>query len=136
MSQPSVSVGLRKGRVFVIPTYSPGPGTYIHREPVRQTTPDEPESIGQCVRDAIADFVDGGQMPDWSIYRSPVLAAAGVEKWSDYEKGLRDCIVKEEADHLVVRGDREPREMPLTVSNEELGRAILQALGAPRRYWR
>ena len=33
MSVPHVEVGLRQGRVFVIPKYSPGKGTYVDKEP-------------------------------------------------------------------------------------------------------
>jgi hypothetical protein len=78
MTIPSVCIGLRSGRVFIISTYSPGPGTYVHKEPVICANSFDSEAIGDAVLFGLSEFVHNGPMPDWDTYKSPVLNAAGV----------------------------------------------------------
>jgi hypothetical protein len=129
MSVPSVSVGSRRGRIYVISTYSPGPGTYVDKEPVCHTLSTDTEGIGNSVLSGLHCFQDGGSLPDWTTYRSPVLDAAGVSTWREYERGLRSCVVSQYEDHLLIRGDCSPINLPRTANREEIGSAVLAALG-------
>lgn len=82
------------------------------------------------------EFVEGEEMPGPDDQLPDVLDGIGLATWTEFHRGLKSGSVKQYPDHYLIRGDGGPREVPLTVSNEELGRAILQALGAPKRYWR
>lgn len=130
MSIPSVSVGLRKGRIFIIPTFSPGPGTYIDNEPVTEALPTDPEQIGTRVLEGLSNFRDGGEMPDWTTYRSPVLSVAGVKSWDEYEKGLIDCVIDVINEKLRIRSEQHDLlEIDANARPDELGIAVLVSLG-------
>src|SRR5437660_394019 len=75
MAAPAVTVCLRRGRLFVISSYAPGPGTYIDKEPVAEVPAQNSCQIGTKVRAFLRCFIDSGTMPDWKTYRSPVLRA-------------------------------------------------------------
>lgn len=132
MAVPAVSVYLRKQRVFVVSSYSPGPGTYIDKDPVFSAKPTDPEAIGRCVSEGLSNHVDGGEMPDWSRYPSPLLAAAGVATWNEFYRGARDCFVKKEADHFLIQSENPHQNLPLGASATEIGLAVLAALKVSR----
>lgn len=129
MAIPGISIALRKGKLFVIPTYSPGPGTYIDKGPVANSASYDTLVIGKNVIAGLEDFVDGGDLPDFTEYCSPVLEAAGVASWSEYERGLRECVLARHADHYLIRGDFGHIKLTLDASREEIGEAILASLG-------
>ena len=61
MAVPGISIGLRKGVLFVVPTYSPGPGTYIDKGPVAQCASFDAETIGRNAIAALGEFVGRGR---------------------------------------------------------------------------
>lgn len=129
MASPNVAVGLRRGRVIVNATYSPGPGTYVDSQPVFESSSSDTEAIGRNVQKALAEFSVGGEMPDWSVYRSPVLDVAKVRTWGEYEKGLKGCVIGQNGDNLVMRGDHPVITLALDAPAEDIGKAVLSALG-------
>ena len=132
MAIPSVAVDLRRGRVFVIATYSPGPGTYVNKTPVLESSSSDVEAIGRNVLQGLGEFVDGGEMPDWNVYRSPVLEFAKLTTWREYEKGLKRCVVDQELENLVVRGDNPTVTIAHVVPVGEIGNAVLRVLGTTK----
>ena len=127
-AEPSVSVGLRRGRLFVISTYSPGPGTWIDKEPVLEARPTDAEDVGRKIIEGLETFVAGGEMPDWNKYRSPILPAAGVKTWSEWERGLKECIVVKELEGFKIMSEGLHATIPYSESPEILGAKVLEAL--------
>lgn len=132
MMPPSVSIGLRSGRVFIISTYSPGPGTYVQKAPVFESSSSDTEAIGFNVARGLDEFVSGGEIPDWAVYRSPVLGVAGVRTWHEYERGLKSCVLDQHEDEFIIRGDRPAIAIRRTATVNELGDAVLHALGTTK----
>ena len=128
MADPSVSVRLRGGTVYVTAAYSPSPGTHIDQEPVLAVRATDAPAVGAAVLTGLRHFTDGGQVPDWSAYPSPILAAAGVRSWNELERGLHSCAVKSAAGCLTILGDAGPKQLPPGASAEEIGLAVLSAL--------
>ena len=132
-SVPNVSVYLRKQMLFVVSTYSAGPGTYIEKEPALSVAPTEPEEVGRAVLNGLDHFVEGGPWPpDWSTYKSPVLAAAGIATWSEFKRGLRDCSVMKYDDHFLIQSENPCVTLPLNSSEDDVGMAVLASLGLSR----
>ena len=132
MANPSVNIGFRKRRVFIISTYAPGPGTYVDKEPVLEATPYDIESIGSKVLEGLKNFVDGGEIPNWDTYRSPVLDAVSVSSWSEYERGLKECVVVQHEDHFHFMTELPHIRLPRDATLEDIGNAILKALGTSK----
>lgn len=129
MTAPSVSVGLRKGLVFVVSACSPGPGTYIDKAPVTKCLATDVAEIGKNVLNGLREFAEDGPWPDWKTYRSPVLDAAEVTSWSQYERGLKSCVVSLNEDHLLIRSELPHLTVPHDATHEEIGTAVLKSLG-------
>ena len=127
-AEPSVTVGLRRGRLFVISKYSPGRGTWILKEPVLEARPTDAADVGQKVLDGLDHFVAGGKMPDWNKYRSPILPAAGVKTWSEWERGLKECMVVKEPEGFKIMSEGLHATIPYSASPEALGAKVLEAL--------
>jgi len=89
----------------------------------------DPAEIGRNVLSGLRAFVDGGEMPDWNSYRSPLLAAAGVSSWSDLESGSRECVIALEKDKYLLRSENGPQSLLLSSTPEEIGAGVLIALG-------
>lgn len=132
MPTPGVSVGLRNGHVYVTSTYSPGPGTYVDKAPAYRSASYDVEALGVNVLRALAAFRDGGEMPDWAKYSSPVLELAGVSSWPEYKRGLRSCVVDQRDEDLLIRGDEPEISVPRSATAREIGDAVLLALGTTR----
>jgi hypothetical protein len=128
MSEPLVAIRLKKGVVYISSTYSPGRGTYVNKQPVFTCRTDEMETIGSCVLEALAAFVEGGQIPDWNTYESPVLKAAGVTNAGEFNRGLKDCSVTKEGNSLIVRSELGPTEVREAEGARRLGEVVLQAM--------
>ena len=128
--KPSVSVGLRRGRMFVIPYWSPGKGTYIHKDPVLEVSPTDAQAIGGAVFESFKSFVwDNSPLPDWDTYPDHVLDAGGFKSWSEYERGLKDCEINFEDEQYHIYTELPHIYLPLDVSAEQMGHAVLKALG-------
>lgn len=132
MADPSVSVRSWRGTIYVIPAYSLGPGTYIHQEPVLTAKPSDPARVGSVVRDGLQRYREGGQMPDWLAYRSPVLAATGTQSWDELEQASSSCVVNASGIGFIILGEDGPTRIPSGASSVELGVAVLSALGVEK----
>ncbi|HJT33413.1 MAG TPA: hypothetical protein VJ783_15320 [Pirellulales bacterium] len=130
MVKPAVSVGLRKGRLFVIPQLSPGAGTYIDKEPVREAPEDDAERLGQTILEAFGDFSEVDVMPNLLAFRSPIIAAAEVRSYGEYERGLKDCLVVIEDDQLHIMCAGPHKYIPRDTGALHIGNAVLTALHA------
>ena len=130
MSVPLVEIGLRQGRVFVIPQLSPGRGTYVDKDPIREASPDDAEGVGRAIFDALADFSEISTMPNLLHFRSPVIAASGVNSYSEYERGLRSCLIDQHDDHFTIRGLGPHAHLPCDVTARQLGETVLNLLCA------
>jgi hypothetical protein len=130
MSNPAVSVGLRKGKAFIISQLSPGRGTYLDKEPIRQVSADDAAGLGRAILDAFGDFTEISEMPNLLNFRSPVIKAAGVRSYAEYERGLKDCLVVIEDDRLHIMWSGPHTYLPRDVSPEDLGTAVFAALQA------
>ncbi len=111
---PSVSVRRWQGKVYVTAAYAPGSGTYIDKEPVLVCADTDAGAVGRNIITGLEAFVDGGDMPDWDTYQSPLLAAAGVSSWAILEKGSRTCAISQKSDRYLVQSDAGPRELTAT----------------------
>ena len=67
-------------------------------------------------------------MPDWNKYRTPILDAAGVKNWSEWESGLKDCSVKKEPEGFKIMSEGLHATIPYSASPEMLGAKVLEAL--------
>jgi hypothetical protein len=130
MSEPWVSVLLRRGTVYVTAAYSPGPGTYVDQEPVLAVHGPDPLQVGLAVLSGLRHFTDGGHMPDWSVYLSPLLAAADVKTWDELEQESIGCAVELSAKGFTVLAEIGPQRLEPSAEPAELGRAVLRALKA------
>jgi hypothetical protein len=128
---PTVCVALRLGRMFVIPQWSPGPGTYIDTSPIAEVNPTSCSAIGDAVFTAMANFKwdNSCQLPDWNTYPKHVLDVGGFKNWSEYRRGLVDCVVEQEADQYRILTYHPHIFLPLDIGPRELGEVVLQALG-------
>ena len=127
--KPKVFVGLRKGRMYVVASYAAGPGTYINKEPVYECSPCDVAEIGSSVLAGLESFVDHGEWPDWDTFESPVLKATGLSNWSEFTRGLRDCSVYKEEKQYHIYTELPHIYLPLDSTPEQIGRAVLKALG-------
>jgi hypothetical protein len=129
MTDPSVSVRLWRGTVYVTAAYSPGPGTYVDQEPVLVVRATDAPGVGVAVLTGLRHFTDGGPMPNWSAYRSPILAAAGARSWGELERGSQTCAVQSSEGCFTILGDAGPQQLPPGASAEVIGLAVLSAFG-------
>src|SRR5262249_5481334 len=104
MSQAFVAIRHWKGVVFISSTYSPGPGTYVNKEPIFTCQIDEAEKIGCFVFEALAAFREGGQVPDWDRYQSSLLKASGVSA-KEFKRGLKECSVTKAENGFIVSSE-------------------------------
>jgi hypothetical protein len=129
-SIPSISVGLRKGIVFVTSSYTSPNGMYVDCAPVYSSPSNDPAAIGRHIQDALLHFADSGPWPLDKSFRSPVLDAAGVKTWNQYERGLESGAVRQFEDHLLVMGPEPHIRLPRDATPEQIGVAMLKVLGA------
>ena len=129
--KPKVGIGLRQGRMFVIPEWSPGRGTYIDKGPVLEVDPTAPRAIGDAALESFKHFVwdNSCQLPDWNTYPKYVLDAGGYTSWSEYERGLKNCSIGIENNQYHIYTELPHIFLAMDVSAEEMGHAILSALG-------
>ena len=131
-SIPSISVGLRTGIVFITPSYYPPNGMYVDCGPVFSASSDDPALIGRHIKNALAHCADEGPWPIDESYRSPVLDAAGVRTWDEYQRGLKSGAVRQFEDYFLAMGRAAQIRLPISATPEQIGFAVLEAIGSIR----
>jgi hypothetical protein len=103
------------------------------------------EEVGRCLRQVLAAFQDNLTDPeDWQALRTQFLQATGFKSWKALESTARSCWIEEAEPQITftplrnggTRGDSKGfqpnQELPVSVpchcSDEQLGKALLQAL--------
>jgi hypothetical protein len=132
-SVPSISIGLRKGIVFVTSSYTSPNGMYVDCAPVYSSPSSDATAIGRHILDALLHCADSGPWPLDKSHRAPVLDAAGVKTWKEYNRGLETGAVRQFEDHLLIMGPEPHIELPRDATPGQIGLAMLQVLGITPR---
>ena len=143
----SAGVYLHSDRLIIYAHYLAAAGYCIATTPVfRLSTAASPMEVGVALRKALASFQE--DMPDpleWKTHRAMFLKATGFKSWKALQ-GLptRSCWIEEVAEKVIFtplknggnRGPkkgfqpfgRNPLDISISVSDEELGNSLLQVL--------
>jgi hypothetical protein len=77
----------------------------------------------------MAEFVNGGEWPNWDEYEGPTLRISGASSDREYERGRINAFVELEEGKLVIRGDDANFVVLDDVTDQTLGRTLLESLG-------
>ena len=125
---PRAALNRRNGRLFIPFAYAPEPDAYIDKSPVLEPNPKNPEEVGKAILKVLDAFTTEGDLPDYDSYVSPVVRAAGVTTWEEYERGLEACMVERRHNHYHVAYGDSVHTLPLDANAKQIGEAALAAL--------
>ncbi len=139
----------RRDKFIVHPDGKTTAGVYIAIEPfIVLPASADAAAIGSALRRALAAFKDGLRHPlphEWDALAMPLYAAAGVKSWGVFARGADLTHVEgyDDVIRLLPQENRGARngfqpmglpvlEVPPTISDHELGSAVLNALDLAR----
>ena len=133
----------RCGSVFIVPALQTNDGLWIEQGPCTKLPSQSlPNEIGRAVLDALSH--SGEIIPHPTEWKSPdednpILQAAGIKRWSTFQKGARTVDIGLYGEQLMLTPTRsEGTEgfahldhdvtLPATATATEVGEAVQQAL--------